>query len=459
MVNADFNFESFTISAIKSIDEIRSNGLNASIDPVESRINAFYRALGLPAIRSKNSPLDALNSGNLFEVSAFSSTEDGQSRILGRLAIRELNFIKPLTEQEIQSFTENLSSIKENLGVDTLSRIESNTQSKNEEKKRLRGTMLPMIVNGDIPIFPQTKRVAGAFKLEEELTVGRNKYKRPLIEIIITIRLKGQGAENSNKQGSVSEDLTSSGEFNFSKVNENLLDTLFASLNSITIDKARQEVETVRMVYGNTIKVIPTADNIIEQKPEVQIVTDTNNIHEEALRKVFQQQKEDLKRSLLSIFEYDDTSQTTLNQGVSFKRNLKESMLEPVLLNIVNPQDENAEREVKEYEEKEDKFKEKMIASFRSLDAVLGKFSGISGTDMLIIMLALFLIDIRYLVGLLNDEGKERLLAFGLGGADLLGASLRESISELESKVEELYNTVDKMIKSSAAESTDQERV
>jgi len=431
--NTDFNFENFTVAAIKAIDEIRSNGINGLTSSTESRINAFYRSLGLPAIRSKNVVLDSFNTGNLFASSSFSSDELEQNKLLDKLNIRKLDFIKPLTEEEIQTFTtNNRVRLKENLGV------EGENQT-SESSKRLRGVMLPMVVDGNIPIFPQSKRVAGAFKLDEELIIDRNTYKRPLIETIISMRLKSQGAQNSQTQSNVNSDLTGQEVLDFNNIGESIGGILELSTYNIDelIYKAILETVDAKKNFNNK-EIVPTIANIAEQRPTIRAAPLPAKLGKAEVKKLFQQEKDEIKRAILSIFEYDDT----FASDVSNKRNLKGSILGSILLDVVNPQEENAEREEKEIDKQEDKETTRLVKAYRSLDLVFGQFSGIAGTDIIIVLTAMFQVELRFLVGLLNDEAKERLLAFGLGADNLVNTSLIESLSALEAKVTELYDRI-----------------
>src|SRR5574343_935332 len=71
----DFNFKEFATNMIKTIDGIRSFGRDSSNTPIESRINAFYRALGIPAVLENTEngrPIDNKNNGNAFPTTRLS---------------------------------------------------------------------------------------------------------------------------------------------------------------------------------------------------------------------------------------------------------------------------------------------------------------------------------------------------------------------------------------------------
>ena len=98
------DFVKFSINATKIIDEIRSTGAdpknlnNNSAMATESRINAFYRGLGLPAIRiNENLEIDESNNGNLFPNTP------------GNANKRTINYDHDITEEEIRKFVESIN--------------------------------------------------------------------------------------------------------------------------------------------------------------------------------------------------------------------------------------------------------------------------------------------------------------------------------------------------------------
>lgn len=428
--NTDFNFENFTVAAIKAIDEIRSSGINGPNTPIESRINAFYRSLGLPAIRAKNTVLDPFNSGNLFELSEFAAGAAEQDILLNKLRIRELDFIKPLTDEEIEAFT-----------TDKDYRLEENLIAENETNKRLRGVMLPMVVNGNVPIYPQSKRVAGAFNTDEDLIIDSNKYKRPLIETIISIRLKLQGVQNTEAQSNVNSDLAAEGVLDFNNIGESIASLLQVSTSNISdiIYEAINEISEAKKKLGNSVEIVPTVGNVAEQRPTIRESTDQTKAGKLEITRALQQEKDNIKKAALSVFEYDDT----FAPDASSKRNLKDSVLGSILLDIVVPREENAEREVEELEKQENKEIDRLIRAYRTLDLVFGQFSGIAGTDILIVITAMFKVELRYLIGLLNDQAQERLLTLGIGAELVSGdVSMRDSLTALEDMVAVLYDII-----------------
>jgi len=176
----DFKFEEFAVQAIKIIDSVRSHGLTSNEKPTESRINAFYRAIGLPATvpanvgkedSSNTNPfvIDEKNNGNVFDENQLNYDN---YRLL--LEQREAAFRLPITQEEAKSFLD----INTNGLIDGLTSTKTDGSNK-RTKSRLRGVLFPMVVNGALPVFPQSRRISNAFP--ENNTDDDIIYHRPLI--------------------------------------------------------------------------------------------------------------------------------------------------------------------------------------------------------------------------------------------------------------------------------------
>ena len=104
--NKDFDFEKFAVSIISIVDSLRSKGRVGAKASVESRINAFYRAIGLPAvITSVNEEtkeikkVDDFNNGNL------SPEEQLPGHLYATdLLSRENNSRSPVSDDEVMTF-------------------------------------------------------------------------------------------------------------------------------------------------------------------------------------------------------------------------------------------------------------------------------------------------------------------------------------------------------------------
>ncbi len=245
--NKDFDFEKFAVSIISIVDSLRSKGLSGAKDSVESRINAFYRAIGLPAvITDVNKKTDKHNRGNLFSRDKLSNMS-----YIGDLIVRENSSIISVSDDEIMTF---LDMNKQDLlgGIKTVN-------------ARRRGSLFPMVVDGSLEIQPQSRRVGTAFGTDRELTDDKIMYKRPFLEAVIAMRLKSIGATNSAKQSNISSEVQKE----MVEIGKELISTLGdSSINiSALLAFAVNLIGNVRKKIGAEVKA--NAASIAQQNPSL----------------------------------------------------------------------------------------------------------------------------------------------------------------------------------------------
>jgi len=97
----------------------------------------------------------------------------------------------------------------------------------------------------------------------------------------------------------------------------------------------------------------------------------------------------------------------------------------------------------------QNKIEDEIKQVFRTMDLVLGTFSGISGIDILVVIIALFELDDTYLTGLLNEESKDRLKAVkGENLPAVTGAKgVSESINKLQTEITKIFDELTEYIK------------
>jgi len=84
----------------------------------------------------------------------------------------------------------------------------------------------------------------------------------------------------------------------------------------------------------------------------------------------------------------------------------------------------------------------------KQMDLLLGIYSGISGTDVIVVIAALFSIPVEILLDLLNEKNKARLAKIrpNLKGS---GKGVVNAVFELEQKVKEIYEALDGKVENS----------
>jgi len=415
----DFDFENFSVAMIKAIDEIRSFGSSESTEPRESRVGALYRAIGLPSARPhEDRDIDKRNNGNYFD--NINLSESDQALINSR----ELSFTQPIEDDETGLFLSfNISGI--DAGV-----LEG-------PRKRKRGGLFPMYASSDYNILPQEKRVAGAFMTDDEREVGNNMYRRPLIEAIILIRLKGGNVQNSELQDILYDNFNISGDDNISLkrtasvFGDNLNIAIESSIDSIK--GAIKQLGEVRKKDDSII--IPEIGAIVEANYKLKV--SENETGEINSNKKLSDVRDNVKKSILTLLEYDDT----YSSNKEITKNIRDTILMSQLLTAVK----QAETSFTEKQKRSDAFKKSKTTGviksiFRTLELATGTFGGISGIDIMVILLALFSIEEKALMGLVNEEARDRL--FAQREVKPAAGDVTESVTKLQETVIEIYKII-----------------
>jgi hypothetical protein len=420
--NKDFDFIDFSSGIIKTIDAIRSKGKNGTTSnsvPIESRINAFYRAIGLPAINSSKPAGLPRNNGNLMKIDTVTPT-------------LQTTILKLNQREDISS---NLSDIIAAVGKGTFDfNTASITDSINEDKEDIRPQLFPMYVLDEIEISGLDRRVSGAFASEEYRRIDKTELHIPFLEFIISLRIKEAGVFNQATQTSLSNQIY--GEF--AAVSKDLYVELTSSLGNIgeQLTDIREKINRARI--NTSTQVAPDPSGHAEQNTDT---ADDPNA-QAVLDKQQQDQERDiaLKQARLLLFNFDDTTingaiEAQSGQAVSITRNLKKSILASQFLNLVTSDSGAIADAKKETDSKKEKSKDDLKQAGGQLDFMLGTYSGLSGTDVMAVIYALFTIDIYILMSLLNDTARLRLKStFNTDFSSHL-IDMDKAVTKLEEKV------------------------
>ena len=196
MINPNaFNIQTFGINTIKSIDGIRAYTSSGSVSSTESRINALYRAIGLPSILNGNISttgiaIDPVNTANTFDIKELNDFDT--ANITQILANRETSCYISATNQEQQLFLDN-NTLQLSCGIPIFSNGNIIPNIAQTKQLRQRGILFPMVVNGSLSVLPTNNRLAGAFLSDNDIVINNIQYNRPFIETIISISLRGTG--------------------------------------------------------------------------------------------------------------------------------------------------------------------------------------------------------------------------------------------------------------------------
>jgi hypothetical protein len=420
--NLDFDFQQFATSAIKAIDEIRSyskDGKKAN----ESRINAFYRSIGLPAVKTPAEQPATKNTGtaNLVDSSGGLPADFAQT-----LKDRESQFAIQADKAEYSN------------------ELHLNTRPLSHNMKgRKRGSMWPALVNADIEITPQSKRIAAAFDDEVNTLIdnGSDKMRAPLIEFIINTRAKEIGIQDTTLQDKVVGDFANAfkgatiavdtGNALNVTVSQTLRKAIITAASEFhdAITEAGKAVSKVGNVYAGTEGNIPEQNpedfgNALETKPSVDV------------QEQYQNEKDAINQGFLTLFEYTDGDGTG-------RRNLTDSMFASSVVSLLSAQDVKTKKDKQNTAKQKSKGAAQVKKAFKGMDLFLGDFAGISGLDILIVFCALFEISLASLVGLLNSDIRNKMQK-NSSVKNVQASPFPASLSELEEKLKQLYEFAEK---------------
>lgn len=440
-INLDLDFRKLSIDAIKTVDSIRSRGRFGNIIPAESRVNALYRAIGLPSVVKPEE-------GEAQEAQSQQQNQNSQDNV-NRESKRDPNNtanIFPNDELPFQDFEADLrnreniarTNIDEEVVNSALYFFQGNFSDSLAEEGRIgaRLPLKPFVVFGEVEIFPQNRRVGGAFLSDEQLQIGDARYNRPLIETIVLLRLKGEGVNNTSTQTNTSS-LSSLFEILLLNIND-ALDTV-PGLVVQTLEDLQSSQQETKQIVKNT--------NVPDQHPETQVRNDSEEDLGTLDRKDRDLQlRNAVKSSILDLLEFDDT----FGEGTT---NLKAGLLaSETLLGTATIEPAGA-REVEERSTEERKVaaSSTIKGSSQFLDLAFGIYTGISGVDVLAIILALLSMSTSELIGLLNEGAKGRLREIK-GDNAVQGGNVKQSLDKLEELVRQILARLDELLADTEAE-------
>lgn len=291
-------------------------------------------------------------------------------------------------------------------------------------------------------VSPEEKSLALPFlENKDSLTISADPKKevdRPVIESIIRQRLVGVNSNVTiaNLASLVNIDITGLSENSFKLTKEiesetcnNLIKTIMSC-----IDKLISNIEILDQVSSN-ITWFPVTSTL---GPE----------------------NGDVGATILNLgTKYASISEIKLN-ALKFKKTLAEGILivEENLGNFAGPFSiKSSDGRIKDYEreinlltENNKKWATKGFNALREIEIITGEVSGLGLIDILVIYTALWSIDIKTLIGFLDDESYSRLIEFNpslKASARLArGKSILDSLQDFEKIVKLILTIVDKLI-------------
>lgn len=410
MLNKSFDVATFAQSLLKDIEDKRSSitaitreqakqlgqeNLKFSSSKHESRINAFYRLLGLPT---------ELDLSGEFELK-----DSSDNKIKTRK-----DLIKVLLQREYEQLILTFKQFLQSNSLEDLNKQLDGIQAKEQQliaelfdpNHINTSRLFPMIQFSQIQnIVENTNRISPSFASIQERYVNETLTKPPFLESVITIRLLPQsGGSKINTQGAVEDAVLQSlgfalGELvkqyqrNQSEAEKHLLDG----------------IATIRSKVPGINSPIVKSGDINANQRENDGITVPHDI-----RSTYTQQQIDLYAAVISLVPLEnDIIPTGLNiQDTPFQsRNIKENALTGSFLDIIRSNIDALNRiqqENRRVFQKRQLIQDKLTAE---LGSSIGEIGGISLAEILIVIAALFVLDEEDLIGLLSKSRFDQIIS------------------------------------------------
>lgn len=435
----------------------------------ETKLNAFYRMIGLPAVTDpvfvranlKDDEFQRTISqdGTLNYFHTIYNDEAQDSAIFKKIRDRNDRLTAAANPERFAEFMYKPIGLSE--GVKDSAAGQSR-----------RTSIFPLVVDAAVPIYPLSRRIAPSFQHtingEDYIVSGSStRLSRPLIDNIIYMRTKtinneegmaelrkqlealskSVGADESGE--GVTKDIQDAG-FTFIDlaIRTKLLQTLKSLANKFRI--ASSEVQELSAEITFIFKVVSNPQMRSAQNSDIQL---------------------DIKAGSLDIEIANLKSEIANQNGISFllpteqvKRreelrrlehnlkisNITQDVLISQLTSLITYEVDNLNRKLEEKQHERDEKLSRAEGLKQQLMYYTGEFSGLSIFDVICVIYGLFSIKPEYLVGLLNKDAQVRLMKdeffrtsdSGEGAKSVFGTSppsVAESLAALEAKVKEAF--------------------
>ena len=492
------------INDVASINKNRSS-IQVELTPQESRCHAFYRLIGLPVINKDKTkfynpgycPPDIkrptgepiiLNKNNKLKIAEnpiinFNKLSEFRETYFSRyfantfqkstnidaavLAVSSYNirkFSAPL-EKTTETFDTNINNQSYNIPIFNSKRIalteyvdsSGNKPTEIQKKSKRYHIIKPFIVDARIEysVIPINKIICVPF-LEKSQSIRDNvELKKPFLEQVCRDRLNIYNEQNV------------SGDY-IQRLNEIIKsvpsikdEQLIKSINNKTIYGESEQVQFLK--YLNIIRFM--MKELFDAQKTIQAIENdyywTPIPSKEGPEKGSSFPKINLSSEATNLRTSKDNAIvdfTVINETSKLSSDIKEVNLETDIGQFVfaDPSEKSAikktdstsgfgsivEKNLKELEIKRNSGLQFGSKALKNIEIIMGEFSGLGLCDIIAIIGSLYIIEKKYLVGLLDDDAFERM-KFEYNFTER--ADITSSLNALEANVKNYYNLMDKV--------------
>lgn len=409
MLNKSFDVYTFAQNLFKDIEDKRSsitaltrtqaaqlsqNNLQFSAVKHESRLNCFYRLLGLPT------EINLDNSFSFLDAS-------------GNKITNKANLTKKLLQREYEQLS---LTFKQFLSANTLADLNTQLNSLQQQEKELIAELFdPNVINTN-RLFPivqfnqiqnvvgDSNRIAPPFASTEERYVNSSLMSPPFLESVITIRLLQQsGGSKINTQGAVEDIILQALGFALAELAKQYHRNQSEAENAL-----KDGIALIRnKVVGVNSPAVKAAD-INANTRENDGITTANDV-----RSKYTQQQIQLYEAAISLLPTENDVIPTdiqINDVPFQNRNIKANALTNSFISIINANNDALQRSIQDNKktlQKRQLTQDKLTAE---LGSSIGKIGGISLAEIIIVISALFVMEEQDLVGLISKTRFDQLI-------------------------------------------------
>jgi hypothetical protein len=428
----------------------------------ESKINAFLRIIGFPATRDEKElgqSSDRMQTfqGNVqndpnFRTSGTSTecfSEDERDRLLSQddtLNYFSPNLINPLSaDSDVPGDLYNREFILDGEATQkkfiNMLRNPLELNSSVDGVPNRRTSIFPLVVSADIPVFPLKKRLAPFF-YNGDYILNRTRASRPFLEHVIYIRTKYYAGLESPLQASLISNIQSEVRSELGDVNP--VDELLADLTkykTIELQVIQKFIKALKIAAKQYLEVLDRAEKlkahidwipVSKVEPSEKVGDDSSLSIDERDEKI--KEADDIEEVSVKVIDkeisniqaeinrIDQYLQLLPTESVKQRDEIRRIGEQVPLNNIVGDLFLSEFNFLTSFERKAlverlDEAKRKRgryIQQYESVKSLImyfsGEFVGLSIFDVICVLFALFTVENKYLIGLLNKDAQKRLV-------------------------------------------------
>jgi hypothetical protein len=440
---SEFNIIEFAKKVLEEVESIRSysdissdNQVSSNI-PNESRLNAFFRLVGLPMFLILEDKNDDGESASGVVSPGFSGghLDDFNIKDIDNISDMELGELLTLREDAFLSRESAIGTPELNRSMtlaisDPIPITPDLPDRENSHKGSFYGIsserttfkMLTPLVAKYKKVLPIENELARPFATKEERSINNTtELRRPFIEMVMRIRLiTATNANNAAGSDKIEEQLNaikasiSSGDFNtvINNLNKILISGILekfvieklmkslAQLSKKVISLIRKQDYLLKQdVYEVNVKTSSAKSNLFSKLTDVS--TDLNLRENSELGRKLESLKRIMARedAFLSLLPSDDTVDEN-----SYTKNALSCALFDSFVDLLSHDTTEIKKSINRIEGQIQKSKREIDELRLELDLITGEFSGLSMIDIIAVIIGLFLIPLDDLMALVDAQ-------------------------------------------------------